>query len=46
MPARDKKEALDQLNAALKAAVPVKYPDNIKLVTKYYDKLSEGAQQD
>jgi hypothetical protein len=46
MPARDKKEALDQLNAALKAAVPVKYPDNIKLVTKYYDKLSEGTQQD
>jgi hypothetical protein len=46
MPAKDKKEALDQLNASLKAAAPVKYPDNIKLVTKYYDKLSEGAQQD
>jgi hypothetical protein len=30
----------------LKEVVAVKFPDNIKLVGKYYDKLSEALQQD
>lgn len=46
MPAKDKKEALDGLNASLKTIVPVKYPDNTKVVGKYYDQLSEMMQQD
>jgi len=44
--AKEKKEALDGLNASLKEVVAVKFPDNIKLVGKYYDKLSEALQQD
>jgi hypothetical protein len=46
MSAKEKKEALDGLNAGLKDVVPVKFPGNIKLVGKYYDKLSEALQQD
>jgi len=46
MSAKEKKEALDGLNASLKEVVAVKFPDNIKLVGKYYDKLSEALQQD
>jgi hypothetical protein len=40
MPAKDKKEALDELNLALKTPVPpVENKANIDLVGKYYDKL-------
>jgi hypothetical protein len=46
MSAKEKKEALDGLNASLKDVVAVKFPDNIKLAGKYYDKLSEALQQD
>ncbi|MBV8565585.1 MAG: hypothetical protein JO273_09040 [Methylobacteriaceae bacterium] len=46
MSAKDKKDALDQLNAALKGVTPVQFPENIALVTKYYDKLGEVMQQD
>jgi hypothetical protein len=48
MPAKDKKEALDDLNRALKApAPPIENKGNIDLVGKYYDKLAEalGADQ-
>lgn len=38
--AEDKKAALADLNAALKYTANVQYPDNIKIVTKHYDKLS------
>ena len=42
MSAKDKKAALDDLNAALKAPEPaVENKGNIDLVTKYYDKLAE-----
>jgi hypothetical protein len=42
MPAKDKKQALDDLNTALKApAPPIENKGNIDLVTKYYDKLAE-----
>ncbi|MEY9181563.1 hypothetical protein ABIG06_003244 [Bradyrhizobium sp. USDA 326] len=40
MPAKDKKEALDELNQALKTpAPPIENKGNIDLVGKYYDKL-------
>lgn len=48
MPAKDKKEALDDLNQALKAPAPaIENKGNIDLVGKYYDKLAEalGADQ-
>ena len=42
MAAKDKKQALDDLNAALKAPEPpLENKGNIDLVTKYYDKLAE-----
>ncbi len=46
MPAAEKKQALDQLNAALKSVVPVQFPENIKLVTKYYDRLAAAMPQE
>ena len=49
MPAKDKKEALAELNDALKSPPPaVENKGNIDLVTKYYDKLAEefGDSQD
>ncbi len=40
MPAKDKKEALDDLNQALKTPAPaVENKGNIDLIVKYYDKL-------
>ena len=40
MPAKDKKEALDELNQALKTPAPaIENKANIDLVGKYYDKL-------
>ena len=35
----DKKEALEELNNALKSVEPVQFPGNIDLVVKYYDKI-------
>ena len=47
MPAKDKKRALDEMNAALKTPAPViENKGNIDLVTKYYDKLAEALQDD
>ena len=46
MPAKDKKQALDDMNAALKTPVPViENKGNIDLVTKYYDKLSDALSE-
>jgi hypothetical protein len=45
MAANDKKEALAQLNDALKSIAPLQFPANIPLVLKYYDKLSEESPQ-
>jgi hypothetical protein len=43
MPAKDKKQALDDLNQALKTPPPaVENKGNIDLVTKYYDKLADA----
>jgi hypothetical protein len=45
MAPNDKKEALTQLNDALKAITPVQFAANIPLVVKYYDKLSAESPQ-
>ena len=42
--AADKKQALDDLNAALKSAAPIQYASNIELVKKYFDKLEAALQ--
>ena len=47
MSAKDKKEALADLNEALKSpAPPIENKGNIDLVTKYYDKLAEALTND
>ncbi len=47
MPPKDKKEALADLNEALKApAPPIENKANIDLVTKYYDKLADALGGD
>ena len=47
MPAKDKKEALDELNEALKTPVPpLENKGNIDLVAKYYDKLVAALGDD
>ena len=43
MPAKDKKEALADLNEAMKTPVPpIENKGNIDLVAKYYDKLADA----
>jgi homoserine dehydrogenase len=37
--AQEKKQMLEELNEALKAAQPIQFPGNIELVKKYYDKI-------
>jgi hypothetical protein len=44
MPAKDKKEALDELNDSLKNAPKVQFPANIEVVAKYYDKLNDALR--
>ena len=47
MPAKDKKRALDEMNAALKTPAPaIENKGNIDLVAKYYDKLAEVLGND
>lgn len=47
MPAKDKKEALDELNQALKTPAPqVENKGNIDVVAKYYDKLVAALGDD
>lgn len=47
IPEDDRKQALDQLNDALKAPTPtIQNKANIDLIAKYYDKLSAAIQQD
>jgi hypothetical protein len=47
MPAKDKKEALDELNDALKTPAPaVENKANVDLVGKYYDKLVAALGDD
>jgi len=44
MPAREKKEMLEELHEALKSAQPIQFPGNIELVKKYYDKINGALQ--
>jgi len=46
VPAKDKKAILEEMNGALKASEPVKFPGNVTLVTKYYDKLGPLLKDD
>lgn len=47
MPAKDKKEAIDELNQALKTpAPPVENKENIDIVAKYYDRLVAALGDD
>ena len=47
MNAKDKKEALAELNEALKTPIPpIENKGNIDLVTKYYDKLADALGDD
>jgi len=47
MPAKDKSDALADLNQALKAPEPpIENKGNIDLVTKYYDKLAALMGED
>lgn len=46
MSAKDKKDALAELNESLKQVAPVQFQANIQLVGKYYDKLAALAPQD
>ena len=47
MPAKDKKEALADLNDALKSPPPaIENKGNIDLVSKYYDKLADALGDD
>ena len=39
---KEKKEILNELNAALKFTKPVQFPENVELIKKYYDKI-DGA---
>lgn len=39
IPEKERKQALAELNAALKQAKPIQFPENIELVTKYYEKI-------
>jgi hypothetical protein len=44
IPKAEKKEDLEQLDTALKSAKPIQFKENIALVLKYYDKLTELMQ--
>ena len=44
-PEAQKKEDLAQLEAALKNAKPIQFKENIALVLKYFDKLTELMQE-
>ena len=47
MPPKQKKQALDEMNAALKTPAPaIENKGNIDLVAKYYDKLSDALGKD
>jgi hypothetical protein len=39
IPAKEKKQMLDELNAALKETQPIRHRGNIELVKKYFDRL-------
>jgi hypothetical protein len=44
MPETERKQALQELTAALSTARPIQFPDNIELVKKYYDQLQAALE--
>ena len=44
IPEPQKKEILADLNEQLKTAEPIKFPSNIELIKKYFDKLDSATQ--
>jgi hypothetical protein len=44
IPEAQKKEMLDDLNEQMKVAEPIKFPSNVDLVKKYYEKLDAAMQ--
>ena len=44
MPAKDKKEALDELDDSLRNMPKIQFPANVDLVAKYYDKLNDALR--
>lgn len=44
--AKDKKDTVDQLNAALPTIPKLQFPENIDIVVRNYDKLNETMPQD
>jgi hypothetical protein len=44
MPEKERKQALDELNEAMKMAQPIQYPGNIELIKKFYDRLEPLLQ--
>ena len=44
IPAEQKKQMLDDLNEQLKTAEPIKFPSNVDIVKKYYDKIDSAMQ--
>ena len=45
VPEREKKQVLAQLEATLKSTKPIQFKENIALVLKYFDKLTELMQE-
>ena len=46
IPEGEKKDDLEDLEAALKTARPIQFKENIALVLKYFDKLAPLMQED
>jgi hypothetical protein len=44
IPAREKKQMLEELDEALKSAQLIQFPGNIELVKKYYDRINGALQ--
>jgi hypothetical protein len=44
MPEKEKKQALEELNEAMKMAQPIQHQSNIEIVKKYYDRLEPLLQ--
>jgi len=44
MPEAERREALQELTAALGNARPIQFPDNIELVKKYYNRLQAALE--
>jgi hypothetical protein len=46
VPEREKKDTLEEFEAALKTARPIQFKENIALVLKYFDQLLPLMQED